>query len=328
MGVKKRALITGITGQDGSYLSEFLLKKNYEVHGVVRPSSTLNTSRIDHLLKYPRKSHENVQLHFCDLSDHSRLLALLIETRPDEIYNLAAQSHVGISFDQPILTGEITGIATAALLDSVFRLKLDSKFYQASTSELFGNTPPPQNEDSILEPRSPYAIAKLYSYFMTRNYREAYGLFAANGILFNHESPRRSERFVTRKITSTAARIAKGSIEKLYLGNLSAIRDWGYAPEYVEGMWKMMQHDRPDDFILATGVGTTVREFCERTFSLIGKNYEDFVVIDENQLRPTEVENLLGNFRKAEKSLGWKPDTDVNSLIEIMLKSDIAALNH
>ena len=268
----KRALITGITGQDGSYLAELLLAKGYEVHGLIRRASTFNTSRIDHLYVDPHDPTARLFLHYGDLSDGARLVTLLAHINPDEVYNLAAQSHVRVSFDEPEHTADTTGTGTIRLLEAVRMSGINTRFYQASSSELYGATPPPQNEDTPFYPRSPYAAAKLYSYWITKNYREAYDMFAVNGILFNHESPRRGETFVTRKITRAVARIAAGTQKELYLGNLDAVRDWGYAAEYVEGMWRMLQVDEPEDFVLATGVGFTIREFLETTLALTGKN--------------------------------------------------------
>ena len=285
----KRALITGITGQDGSYMAELLLGKGYEVHGVIRRASTFNTSRIDHLYVDPHSPDARLFLHYGDLSDGVRLVTLLADIDPDEVYNLAAQSHVRVSFDEPQHTADTTGTGTIRMLEAVRLSGIKTRFYQASTSELYGATPPPQDEETPFYPRSPYAAAKLYSYWITKNYREAYGLFAANGILFNHESPRRGETFVTRKITRAVAAIKAGRQDYLYMGNLDAVRDWGYAAEYVEGMWRMLQADEPDDYVLATGVGITVRDFLQIAFEHAGLNWEDHVRFDERYLRPTEV---------------------------------------
>jgi GDPmannose 4,6-dehydratase len=274
----KRAFITGITGQDGSYLAELLLKKGYEVHGMIRRSSTFNTQRIEHLYKDPHEENNNLHLHYGDITDGVGLSNLIREIMPNEIYNLAAQSHVKVSFEMPDFTAQVDAVGTIRLLEAIRASKIDTKFYQASTSELFGGTPPPQSEVSPFMPKSPYAAAKLYSYWVVRNYREAYGLHATNGILFNHESPRRGETFVTRKISLGAARIKLGLQSKLYLGNLDAIRDWGYAPEYVESMWLMLQQDEPEDYVVATGVGATVRDFCKATFSHLDLDYKDYVV--------------------------------------------------
>ena len=319
----KRALITGVTGQDGSYLSELLLDKGYEVHGVIRRSSTFNTSRIEHLYKDPHEKDNRFHLHYGDITDGVGISNLVRELKPDEIYNLAAQSHVKVSFEMPDFTAQVDAVGTIRLLEAIRAAKIETKFYQASTSELFGSTPPPQSETSTFAPQSPYAAAKLYSYWVLRNYRDAYGLHATNGILFNHESPRRGETFVTRKITMAAARIKMGMQSKLYLGNLNSIRDWGYAPEYVESMWRMLQQPRPDDFVVATGVGATVRDFCEASFSYLGLDYRDHVEVDSRYNRPTEVDALIGQTSKAEKVLGWKATTHWKELAEIMVKSDL-----
>ncbi|MGG7508909.1 GDP-mannose 4,6-dehydratase [Plantibacter sp. YIM 135249] len=324
----KRALITGITGQDGSYLAELLLSKGYEVHGLIRRSSTFNTARIDHIYVDPHTSGAQLFLHYGDLSDGSRLVTLLAEIRPDEVYNLAAQSHVRVSFDEPEHTADTTGTGTIRLLEAVRLAGIETRFYQASSSELYGATPPPQNEETPFYPRSPYAAAKLYSYWITKNYREAYNLFAVNGILFNHESPRRGETFVTRKITRAVAAIAAGSTDSLYLGNLDAVRDWGYAAEYVEGMWRMLQADTPDDYVLATGTGITVRDFLETAFSHAGLNWQDHVKFDERYLRPTEVDALIGDPSKAKNELGWVPTIDGRGLAKLMVDADRAALEH
>lgn len=322
----KKALITGITGQDGSYLAELLLKKGYEVHGLIRRASTFNTSRIDHLYVDPHDPEAKLYLHYGDLSDGARLVTLMAEIRPDEVYNLAAQSHVRVSFDEPEHTADTTGTGSVRLLEAVRLSGIDTKFYQASSSELYGATPPPQDEETPFYPRSPYAAAKLYSYWITKNYREAYGLFAVNGILFNHESPRRGETFVTRKITRAAAAIAAGKQDLLWMGNLDSIRDWGYAAEYVEGMWRMLQVDEPDDFVLATGVGITVREFLEISFSEVGLDWEDHVRFDERYLRPTEVDALIGDPSKAEQKLGWKAEVDGRELAKLMVAADVESL--
>lgn len=322
----KKALITGITGQDGSYLAELLLSKGYEVHGVIRRASTFNTARIDHLYNDPHIAGTKLFLHYGDLSDGSRLVTLLNEVQPDEVYNLAAQSHVRVSFDEPEHTGNSTGLGSIRLLEAIRMIGLDCRFYQASSSEMFGATPPPQNEETLFYPRSPYGAAKLYSYWVTRNYREGYGMFAVNGILFNHESPRRGETFVTRKVTRAVARIAAGVQDSLYMGNLDAIRDWGYAPEYVEGMWRMLQADEPDDFVLATGTEYTVRDFLELSFAKVGLDWEKYVKFDERYLRPTEVDALVGDATKAKDKLGWVPKVLTPRLAEIMVEADIAAL--
>ena len=326
--MSKRALITGITGQDGSYLAELLLAKGYEVHGLIRRASTFNTARIDHLYVDPHDSDAKLFLHYGDLGDGARLVTLLGEVNPDEVYNLAAQSHVRVSFDEPEHTADVTGTGTIRMLEAVRMAGISPRFYQASSSELYGATPPPQSETTPFYPRSPYAAAKLYSYWITKNYREAYGLFATNGILFNHESPRRGETFVTRKITRAVARIKAGMQEDLYLGNLDSVRDWGYAPEYVEGMWRMLQADEPDDFVLATGVGYTIRDFLTAAFGRAGLDWEEFVRFDERYLRPTEVDALVGDPGKAEAKLGWKAQVDAIALATIMVDADITALEH
>ncbi len=326
--MSKRALITGITGQDGSYLAELLLSKGYEVHGLIRRASTFNTSRIDHLYVDPHSSDARLFLHYGDLSDGVRLTTLLADLSPDEVYNLAAQSHVRVSFDEPEHTADTTGTGTVRMLEAVRISGIKTRFYQASSSEMFGATPPPQNESSLFAPRSPYAAAKVYSYWITRNYREAYGTFAVNGILFNHESPRRGGTFVTRKITRAAAAIKAGKQDYLYLGNLEAIRDWGYAPEYVEGMWRMLQVDEPSDYVLATGVGITVRDFLRAAFERVGLDYLDHVRFDERYLRPTEVDALIGDPSHAERKLGWVPTVNGDELARIMVDADVESLKH
>lgn len=322
----KRALITGITGQDGSYLAELLLSKGYEVHGLIRRSSNFNTNRIDHIYQDPHTDNQRLILHFGDLTDGSRLVTLLAEIQPDEVYNLAAQSHVRVSFDEPEYTGDTTGLGTIRLLEAIRSTGVHCRYYQASSSEMFGATPPPQNEATPFYPRSPYGVAKVYSYWITRNYREAYGLFACNGILFNHESPRRGGTFVTRKITRAVARIAAGQQSELYMGNLDAVRDWGYAPEYVEAMWRMLQHDEPQDFVIATGTAYTVKQFLEFSFSRAGLDWQKYVCFDERYLRPTEVDSLIGDASKAQDLLGWVPKVHTPRLAEIMVDADIAAL--
>lgn len=322
----KRALITGITGQDGSYLAELLLSKGYEVHGLIRRASTFNTARIDHLYVDPHDPGARLFLHYGDLSDGARLVTLLAKINPDEVYNLAAQSHVRVSFDEPEHTADTTGTGTIRLLEAVRLAGVSPRFYQASSSELFGATPPPQNEDTPFYPRSPYAAAKLYSYWITKNYREAYDLFAVNGILFNHESPRRGETFVTRKITRAAARIKLGLQKDLYLGNLDAVRDWGYAAEYVEGMWRMLQADDPEDFVLATGSGYSIREFLDASFSHAGLEWQKYVKFDPRYLRPTEVDALVGDSSKAQQKLGWVPTVDGPQLAKLMVDADLEAL--
>jgi len=321
--VMKRALITGVTGQDGSYLAELLLEKGYEVHGVIRRSSTFNTSRIEHIYKDPHETDSRFHLHYGDVTDGVGISNLVREIEPHEIYNLAAQSHVKVSFEMPDYTAQVDAVGTIRLLEAIRSAKIDTKFYQASTSELFGSTPPPQSETSPFTPQSPYAAAKLYSYWVVRNYRDAYGLHATNGILFNHESPRRGETFVTRKITMAAAKIKLGLESKLYLGNLEAVRDWGYAPEYVKSMWLMLQEEKPDDFVVATGIGATVRDFCEASFLAVGLNYEDYVETESRYKRPTEVDALIGDPSKAQKILGWKAKTHWKELAQIMVESDL-----
>ncbi len=322
----KRALITGITGQDGSYLAELLLEKGYEVHGIIRRSSTFNTSRIDHLYRDPHDPDAQLFLHYGDLTDASRLVTLLDKVAPQEVYHLAAQSHVRVSFDEPEYTGDTTGVGTTRLLEAIRMVGVDTRFYQASSSEMFGATPPPQNEETPFYPRSPYGAAKVYGYWMTRNYREAHGLFAVNGILFNHESPRRGETFVTRKLARAAARIKLGIERYVYMGNMEAVRDWGYAPEYVEGMWRMLQHDQPEDYVLATGTAYTVRDFAEACFSRVGLDWQDHVEFDGTYLRPTEVDALIGDATKAEKALGWKAETFVPELAQIMVDAELKVL--
>lgn len=324
----KRALLTGITGQDGSYMAELLLSKGYEVHGLIRRASTFNTSRIDHLYVDPHTPDAKLFLHYGDLSDAARLVTLLADINPDEVYNIAAQSHVRVSFDEPEHTADTTGTGTIRMLEAVRLSGIKTRFYQASSSELYGAAPPPQSEDTPFYPRSPYAAAKLYSFWITKNYREAYGMFAVNGILFNHESPRRGETFVTRKITRAAAAIKAGKQDYLYMGNLDAVRDWGYAPEYVEGMWRMLQADEPDDYVLATGEGITVREFLQIAFDHAGLNWEDHVRFDERYLRPTEVDSLIGNAARARKNLDWVPTIRGPELARLMVDADIQALEH
>ena len=321
-----KALITGITGQDGSYLTELLLEKGYEVHGLIRRASTFNTSRIDHLFKDPHDEDNKLHLHYGDLTDAAGMTNLVREIEPDEIYNLAAQSHVMVSFSMPTYTANVDGIGTTTLLEAIRSSKLNTKFYQASTSELFGSTPPPQNEHSPFHPRSPYATAKLYAYWATINYREAYGIHATNGILFNHESPRRGETFVTRKITRAVAAISQGKQEKLYLGNLDAIRDWGYAKEYVESMWLMLQQEKPDDYVVATGVGATIEEFCAEAFRLVGLDWKKYTVEDPRYFRPSEVDALIGDSSKAATFLSWKAKTHWKDLVSIMVNSDLETL--
>jgi GDPmannose 4,6-dehydratase len=322
----KKAFVTGITGQDGSYLAELLLAKGYEVHGLIRRASTFNTKRIDHLYEDPHAEDKRLFLHYGDLTDGSRLVTLLASIQPAEVYHLAAQSHVRVSFDEPEYTGDTTGMGTTRLLEAIRMIGLDCRFYQASSSEMFGATPPPQNEDTPFYPRSPYGAAKLYGYWMTRNYREAYDMFAVNGILFNHESPRRGETFVTRKITRAVAAIKLGRQDRLYLGNLDACRDWGYAPEYVEGMWRMLQHDTPADYVIATGTSYSVKDFVARAFDHVGLDWEEYVDHDQRYERPTEVDSLIGDASKAMTELGWKAQVHVPELVQIMVDADLAAL--
>jgi GDPmannose 4,6-dehydratase len=322
----KKAFITGITGQDGSYLAELLLAKGYEVHGLIRRASTFNTQRIDHLYVDPHMPTAKLFLHYGDLSDGSRLATLLAEIEPDEVYNLAAQSHVRVSFDEPEHTGETTGLGTIRLLEAIRQSKVPAKFYQASSSEMFGAAAPPQNENTEFYPRSPYGAAKVYSYWITKNYREAYGLHAVNGILFNHESPRRGETFVTRKITRAVARIKAGLQHELFLGNLDARRDWGYAPEYVVAMWKMLQVDEPEDFVVATGTDFSVKDFVKISFEVADLNWENHVRFDERYLRPTEVDALLGDASRASDKLGWRASVSPEKLAEIMVLHDIKIL--
>jgi GDPmannose 4,6-dehydratase len=319
----KKALITGITGQDGSYLAELLLSKGYEVHGLIRRSSSFSTGRIDHLMANPEIHQVKLFLHYADMTDGSRLVTLIAKIAPDEVYNLAAQSHVRVSFDEPEYTGDSVGMGTTRLLEAIRITQVNCRFYQASSSEMFGATPPPQNEETPFYPRSPYGVAKLYGYWITRNYREAYGLFACNGILFNHESERRGETFVTSKIALGAARIAQGKQKKLVLGNLDAIRDWGYAPEYVEGMWRMLQHDKADDYVLATNTGYSVRDFLDFSFKTVNLEWEKYVEFDSRYLRPTEVDSLIGDYSKAAKILGWKPKTFSPDLAKIMVLNEM-----
>lgn len=322
----KRALITGITGQDGSYLAEFLLAKGYEVHGLIRRASTFNTSRIDHLYVDPHEPGVRLFLYYGDLSDGSQLTSLIYNTNPSEIYHLGAQTHVRVSFDTPEYTGDVVALGTVRLLEALKRSGIKAKFYQASSSEMFGIAPPPQNEDTLFRPRSPYAVAKVYAHWMTVNYREGYSLFACNGILFNHESPRRGETFVTRKITQAIAHILAGKQQYLYLGNLEAKRDWGYAPEYIETMWLMLQQDEPDDYVIGTGECHSVREFLEEAFSYAGLDWEQHVRTDQRYLRPTEVELLVADSTKARNKLGWQPKVTFSELVRIMVDADMEAI--
>ena len=318
----KKALITGITGQDGSYLAELLLSKGYEVHGIVRRSSSPNTQRIKHLITDESLMDSKLFLHYGDLSDSSRMMALVELVAPDEVYNLAAQSHVRVSFDEPELTGSTTGLGSIRLLEAIRVSGSNARFYQASSSEMFGASPPPQNEETPFYPRSPYGVAKVYSYWITKNYRESYDMFATNGILFNHESPRRGETFVTRKITLAAARIKAGLQDKLFMGNLDAVRDWGYAPEYVEGMWRMLQADAPDDFVVATGTEYSVRDFLGFAFGHVGLDWEKYVELDPRFLRPAEVDSLVGDHSRVTGVTGWKPRVLPPELAKIMVEAD------
>ena len=323
----KRALITGITGQDGSYLAELLLSKGYEVHGIIRRSSSFNTERIDPIYKDRHEKGTKLFLHYGDLSDASSLIKILGETQPDEIYNLAAQSHVRVSFDIPEFTGDVTAIGAVRILDAMRQVTPKARFYQASSSEMYGLVQAvPQNEKTPFYPRSPYAAAKVYAHWITVNYRESYGLHASSGILFNHESPRRGETFVTRKITRAIARIKAGLQDKVYLGNLEAKRDWGYAPEYVEAMWRMLQQEKPDDYVVATGETHTVQEFLDVAFARAGLDPKKHVAFDKRYLRPAEVDLLIGDASKAKKQLGWEPKVKFKQLAEIMVDADIQLL--
>lgn len=321
----KRALLTGVTGQDGSYLAELLLSKGYEVYGIIRRASTFNTARVDHLYADPHEANARLRLVYGDLADGSSLNKVIRTIKPDEIYHLGAQSHVRVSFDIPEYTAEVTGLGTVRLLEAIRESGISPRFYQASSSELFGNAPEvPQSEATKFYPRSPYAAAKAYAYYMTVNYREAYGLYACNGILFNHESPRRGETFVTRKITRALANIKYGRQRELYLGNLDARRDWGYAGDYVEAMWLMMQQDQPDDYVIATGETHSVREFLEEAFSYADLDWRDYVRKDERYLRPTEVDLLRGDPSKARERLGWTPRVSFVQLVKMMVDADLA----
>lgn len=322
----KKALITGITGQDGSYLAEFLLHKGYEVHGIIRRASTFNTDRVDHIYVDPHTAEAAFFLHYGDLADSGQINNLIYNIQPDEIYHLGAQSHVRVSFDIPEYTGEVTGLGTARILEAVRRSGIKSRLYQASSSEMYGNSPPPQSESTPFAPRSPYAAAKLYSYWMMVNYREGYDIHASNGILFNHESPRRGETFVTRKITMALASILAGQQDKLFLGNLKSRRDWGFAPEYVEAMWLMLQQDKPGDYVIATGQAYSVEEFLREAFSYAGLDPDKHVEIDPRYFRPTEVDVLIGDAGRAREVLGWEPKVSFNELVRIMVDADMVAL--
>ena len=325
----KRALITGITGQDGSYLAELLLEKGYEVHGIIRRASTFNTGRIDHLYQDPHIIENRLFLHYGDIADSTNLVRILSNVGPNEVYNLAAQSHVRVSFDIPEYTGNVTALSTVRLLEAIRETGVDTRFYQASSSEMFGRVVEvPQSESTAFYPRSPYGCAKLYAHWVTVNYRESYDLFACSGILFNHESPRRGETFVTRKIARAAARIASGLQEDLYLGNLDAKRDWGYAKEYVEAMWKMLQQDQPEDYVIATGETHSVREFLEIAFSRVGLDWEGYVKVDPHYYRPAEVDLLIGDASKARDELGWVPEMAFKELVEIMVDAEIESIEN
>jgi GDPmannose 4,6-dehydratase len=319
----KKAFITGITGQDGSYLAELLLSKGYEVHGLIRRSSTFSTSRIDHIYVDPHEPGAKLFLHYGDLSDGTQLTNLIYNISPDEIYHLGAQSHVRVSFDTAEYTGDIVALGTTRILEAIRQSGIKAKFYQASSSEMFGDSPPPQNEQTPLRPRSPYAVAKVYAFWMTRNYRDGYGLFATNGILFNHESPRRGETFVTRKITRSIANITAGKQKYLYLGNLEAKRDWGYAPEYVEAMWLMLQQEQPDDYVIGTGETHLVSEFLTEAFGYAGLDWQEYVKTDPRYFRPLETEQLIADASKAKGKLGWKPRITFKELVRIMVDADM-----
>jgi GDPmannose 4,6-dehydratase len=322
----KKALITGITGQDGSYLAEQLIEKGYEVHGLVRRSSSFNTDRIDHLYRDPHERGVQLFMHFGDLTESSRLVKLVYEIQPDEVYHLGAQSHVRVSFDTPEYTSDAVGLGTVRLLEAIRETGVQTRFYQASSSEMFGAAPPPQSETTPFHPRSPYAVAKVMAHWITVNYRESYGIFAATGILFNHESPRRGETFVTRKITRALARIDAGLQEKLFLGNLDAKRDWGFTPDYTDAMWRILQADEPDDYVIATGEMHSVREFLDEAAAHIGVDWQDVVEFDERYLRPAEVDALQGDPSKAGEKLGWKPTVTFKELVRIMVDADREAL--
>lgn len=325
----KKALITGITGQDGSYLAELLLGKGYEVHGIIRRASTFNTGRIDHLYKDPHINGVHLFLHYGDIADSTNLIKLLYRIQPDEVYHLAAQSHVRVSFDIPEYTGDVTGLSTIRILEAIRETGVASKFYQASSSEMFGKVHEvPQRETTPFHPRSPYGAAKVYAYWATVNYRESYNLFACNGILFNHESPRRGETFVTRKITRAVARIKAGIQDKLYLGNLDAKRDWGYAKEYVEAMWRMLQQDEPADYVIATGETRSVREFLTEAFAHVDLEWQNYVELDEKYLRPAEVDLLVGDSTKARNALGWEPNVTFKELVRLMVDADMRMLSN
>jgi GDPmannose 4,6-dehydratase len=322
----KKAFITGITGQDGSYLAELLLSKGYEVHGLVRRASSFNTERLDGIYRDPHRPDADLHLHYGDVGGGGRLADLIAAIQPDEVYHLAAQSHVRVSFDLPEYTGDVTGLGTVRTLEAIRKMERPARFYQASSSEMFGSAPPPQDETTPFQPQSPYAAAKVYAYWLTRNYREAYGLFACNGILFNHESPRRGETFVTRKITRALAAILAGKQDKLYLGNLDAKRDWGYAPDYVVAMWKMLQQEQPADFVIGTGQSHSVRDILNEAFGYVGLDWQDYVAIDPRYFRPTEVDCLLADPCRAQETLGWEPRICFPDLVRIMVDADMEQL--
>jgi GDPmannose 4,6-dehydratase len=322
----RRALISGISGQDGSYLAEQLLEKDYEVHGIIRRSSSFNTERIEHLYRDPHEEDVRLHLHHGDLADASRLVKLIYEIQPDEIYNLGAQSHVRVSFDIPEYTADVTGVGTVRMLEAIRESGVRTRFYEAGSSEMFGNVPPPQTESSPFHPRSPYGVAKAMAYWMTVNYRESYGMYCANGVLFNHESPRRGETFVTRKITRALARIQAGLQDRLYLGNLDAKRDWGYAPDYTNAMWRILQADEPDDYVIATGETHSVREFLDEAASLLDLEWESFTEIDPRYFRPAEVDELRGDASKATERLEWRPTVTFRELVRLMVDADVKLL--
>jgi GDPmannose 4,6-dehydratase len=322
----KRAVITGITGQDGSYLAEQLIDKGYEVHGLIRRSSSFNTERIDQIYKDRHEDDVRLLLHYADLSESSRLVRLMYDIQPEEVYHLGSQSHVRVSFDEPEYTSDITGMGVVRLLEAIRDAQISPRFYQASSSEMYGATPPPQNETTSFRPRSPYAVAKVTGFWITVNYREAYGMFCANGILFNHESPRRGETFVTRKITRALARIQAGLQDKLYLGNLDAMRDWGYAPDYTDAMWRMLQADEPDDYVIATGEMHSVRAFLDEACDHLDVDWEKHVEIDPRYFRPSEVDALCGDAAKAREKLGWEPTVTFQELVQLMVDADVQAL--
>lgn len=322
----KTALITGITGQDGSHLADLLIDKGYEVHGIIRRASTFNTRRIDHLYRDPHEPDARMLLHYGDLTDGSQIARAIASIEPDEIYNLGAQSHVQVSFQQPEYTGNADGLGVIRLLEAIREARVNARLYQAGTSEMFGDSPPPQSEQSLFRPRSPYAAAKVYAHWLVANYREAYGIYAVNGILFNHEGERRGETFATRKITRALARIVADQQTHVYLGNLDAARDWGYARDYVKAMWMMLQQDEPDDYVIGTGESHTVREFCQQAFGVVGLQCDSFIKIDPAYFRPTEVEHLQADPTKAVTQLGWKPETSFHELVTLMVKHDLEAV--